>query len=87
MRERGAIAINGACVARARKGISLVISNEDMDDNARIMKYLEKPGMLIDEVSKAVKQVIKIEGGFLGMLLGTLDDLMVGNMLTGKDLL
>ena len=58
MRERGAIAINGACVARARKGITLVISNEDMNDNTRIIKSLEKPGMLIDEVSKALKQEI-----------------------------
>ena len=43
-----------------------------MDDIIRIIKSLENPGVLIDGVSKTVKSEIKQEGGFLGMLFGTL---------------
>ena len=32
MRGRGSIATSGACVIRVGKGVTLVISNEDMDD-------------------------------------------------------
>ena len=40
---------------------------------------------LIDGVNETVKHEIKKqEGGFLGMLLGTLGASILGNMLTGK---
>ena len=32
MRRRGSIATSGVCVIKVRKGVTLVISNEDMDD-------------------------------------------------------
>ena len=42
-------------VARAGKGIALVITNEDADNIIRILKSLENSGVLIDEVSEIVK--------------------------------
>ena len=42
--------VSGSGVVRAGKGITLVISNEDMSDIIRITKSLENPGALIDNV-------------------------------------
>ena len=62
---------NRAGVIRAGKGTCLVILNEGVD--IRIIKSLENSGVLIGGVSEIVKHEIKKqEGGFLGMLLGTL---------------
>ena len=56
-----------------------------MNDIIRIIKSLENSGVLLDGVNEAVKHEIKQqEGGFLGMLLGTLSASKLGNMLTGK---
>ena len=75
----------GRGVIRAGKGIILVILNENMDDIIRIIKSMENLGLLIDGVIKTVKyEIKKQEGGFLSMLLGTLDASVLGNMLTGK---
>ena len=77
--------MRGQGVVRAGKGITLVISNEDMNYIIRIVKSLENSGVFVDEVSETVKHKIKKpEGGFLGMLLGTLGASVLGNMLTGK---
>ena len=77
--------MRGRGVVRAEKEIPLVISNEDMDDIIRILKSLENSVVLIGGVSETVKcQIKKQEGGFLGMLLGTLGASMLGNMLTEK---
>ena len=68
MRRRGVI-IKG-------KGITLVISNEDMGDIIRIKKSLGKSGLLIDRVSETGKHEIKKQKvGFLGVrnLIETLD--------------
>ena len=46
-------------VIRAAKGITLVISNKDMDDVIRIIKPLENLGVFIDGVSETVKHEIK----------------------------
>ena len=68
-------------VVRAREGITLVMSNEDVDDIIKIINSLEKSGVLIDGVSEEVKHEIKKQkGGFLGILLGTLGASMVGNV-------
>ena len=81
MRGRGVIATRGAGVVRAGKGITFVISNEDMDDIIEIIKSWEYSGVLIGEVSETVKHEIKRqEEGFLGILLGTLGVLMLENM-------
>ena len=72
-------------VVRAEKGITLVISNGDLDEIIRKIESLENLGLLIDGVRKTLKNEIKKqEGRFLGMLLGTLKASVLGNMLTGK---
>ena len=77
--------MSGREVGRASKGIVLVILNEDMDDIIRIIKSLENSCVLLDGVGETVKhEVKKQEGGFFGMLLGTLGASVLGNMLTRK---
>ena len=57
-----------------------IISNEERNDAIRRVKYLEESGLLI-KVVEAKEQ----NGGFLGMLLGTVGASLLGNLLTGKD--
>ena len=54
MRGRGAITTSATGVIKARKGITVVISNENMDDIIRILKSLENSGVLIDGVSETI---------------------------------
>ena len=71
-----------------RSGIrTLTISNEVTNDIMKIVKSLEQSGLLIKGVSKKNKNETKErKGGFLGMLLGTLDASLLGNLLTGKSI-
>lgn len=56
-----------------------------MDEIIKITKWLEHWDVLIDVVSKTMKNEIKKrEGGFLNMLLGSLGGSMLGNIVTGK---
>ena len=58
--------IRGWGVLKAGKGVTLVISNEDMVDIARITKSLENSAALIDGVSEIVKHELRRkEVGFL----------------------
>ena len=64
---------------------TLIISNEEMDDIMKILNSLEYVGLLIIGVSKTIENEAKEQkGGFLGMLLGTLGDSLLGNLLTRK---
>ena len=82
---RAVIATRRSVVARIRKGITLVISNEYMDDAFRVVKSLKSSGEEIDRVCETVKQKIeKQKDGFLGMLLATSDAPMLVKMLTVK---
>ena len=61
-------------------GVKLIIEQEDMKD---VMKNI-KAGILLKGVSKAIKNGTKEQrGAFLSMLLGTLGDSLLGNLLTG----
>lgn len=72
MRRQGVIVTSKALVVIAGKGITLVISNENMADLVRMIKSLETSGILIDGVSKIVELKMKIpESRFFGILLGT----------------
>ena len=51
--------ISGKGAARAVKGFTLFILNEDMNDFIKTMKSLEDSGVLIDEVIETVKHKIK----------------------------
>ena len=56
-----------------------------MEDNIKIVKYLEDSGLLLKGVTETVQKEVKEQkGGLLSMLLGTLGSSLVRNILTGK---
>ena len=64
---------------------TLIISNEEMNDIMKIVKFLEESGLLIKGVGETIKNETKEQkGGFLGMLLATLGASLLGNLLTSK---
>ena len=68
-------------------GVKLIIE-EDMQDIIKIIKELENSDILLKEVSKTIENEIKEQrGGFLNMLLGTLEASLLGNLLTGKGIM
>ena len=63
-----------------------MISNNEMEDNIKIVKYLEDSGLLLKWVTETVQNELKEQkGGFLSILLGTLGASSLGNLLTGKE--
>ena len=60
--------------------MTLIISNEEMNDIIEIVKSFKESGILIKIQNEAKEQ----KGGFLSMLLGTLGASLLGNLLTGK---
>ena len=61
---------------------TLIISNEEMNGIIKIVKSLEKSGLLIKSVTQAIKNESKEpKGKFLSRLLGAT---LSGNLLTGK---
>ena len=61
---------------------TLMISNDEMDDILKIVKSLEKSGVLLKGVSETIQHEPKEQrGGFLGMLLGTLGASLLGDVL------
>ena len=63
----------------------LINSNEDMNDDMKIIKSLEESSLLIRRISKAIENEAEEQrGGLLGMLLGTLGARLLGNLLTNK---
>ena len=62
----------------------LIISNDEIGDIIKIVKFLEDSGLLLKEVTETVQNEVKEQkGGFLSMLLGTLGASLLGNLLTG----
>ena len=56
-----------------------------MKDIIKIVKSLEDSGLLLNSVSETVQNEAKEQkGGFLSMLLSTLDASLLGNILTGR---
>ena len=65
-------------------GVKLIIEQEDMNDNMKIIEALENSGILLKGVSKTIENETKEQkGGFLSMLLGTLGASLLGNLLSG----
>ena len=63
----------------------LIISHEKMNDLIEIVKSLEDSGLLLKEFSKTIQNEPKDQkGGFLSILLGTLDVGLLGNILGRK---
>ena len=62
----------------------LITENEDMNDTMKIIEALESSGILLKGVSKTIENETKEQkGGFLSMLLGTLEASLLGNLLSG----
>ena len=65
----------------------LLIPNEKMNDIMKIVQALEDSNILLKGVTKTFKNETKEQkGGFLSMLLGTLGASLLGNLLTGKEI-
>ena len=63
----------------------LIISNKDMEDLIKIVKYLEDSGLLLKGVTESVQNEVKeLKDGFLSRLLGTLGASLLGSLLAGK---
>ena len=63
----------------------LIISNEEMNDIMKTVRSFKESGLLINGISKTIKDEAKEKnGGFLGMLLDTLGA-SLRNLLTGKE--
>ena len=62
--------ICGKGFLRARKGFTLFTSNEGLNDIVKIVKSLEKSGLLINGPTETVKHEIKNhKGGFFGAMM------------------
>ena len=81
-------AIDGSIQKKMRgDGIKLIIEQEGMNDNIKIIEALENSGILLKGVTKTIENETKEQrGGFLSMLLGTLGASLLGNLLSGKGL-
>ena len=56
-----------------------------MEDIIKIIRSLENSGPLLKGVTETIQNELKQQkGGFLSMLLGTLDASLLGNILTGQ---
>ena len=67
---------------------ALIISNEETNDIMKIVQALEDSNILLKGVTKTIKNEIKEQkGGFLSMLLGTLGDSLLVNLLAGKGII
>ena len=64
---------------------TLIISDKEMNDIMKIAQALEDSNILLKGVTKTIKnETIEQKGGFLSMLLGTLEASLLGNILAGK---
>ena len=67
---------------------TLIIENEETNYIIKIIQALENSNILIKGITKTIKNETKEQkGGFLSMLLDTLGASLLGNLLTGKDIL
>ena len=65
--------------------MTLIISNEEMDDIMKIVQALEDSNFLFMGVTEIIKNETKEQkGGFLGTLRDTLESILLGNELSGK---
>ena len=64
---------------------TLIISNDEMEDVIKIVKSLEDSGLLLKGISETIQNEAKVQkGGFLIILLDTLDAILLANILAGK---
>ena len=65
--------------------ITLIISNEELNDIIKIVKSLEDSGLLIKGVGETIDNEAKTQKGrFLGRFLDSLGASLLGNLLRAK---
>ena len=75
--------IHKKVLGSGHNNITLIISNDEMDDILKIVKSLEDSGVLLKGVSETIQHEAKKQrGGFLSMLLGTLGASLLGDILS-----
>ena len=69
--------------------VILIISNVELNDVMKIVKSLEECTLSIKDVSETnkFKEAKEQKRRFLSMLLGTLGASLLGNLLTGKEVM
>ena len=66
----------------------MLISNEEMNDLMKIIKYLQESGLLIKGVNETIKNEAKEQtADFLGIFLGTLGASLLENILGSKGII
>ena len=63
---------------------TLTVSNEEINDIMKIVKSHEESGLWRSELAKQLKMKQKNKKSDFSMLLGRLDDSLLGDQLTGK---
>ena len=64
---------------------ALIISNDEMEDMMKIVKSLEESGLSLKRVGETIQKEVKEQkGGFVSLLLCTLDCSLLENLLTGN---
>ena len=64
-----------------------MISNEEMNDIMKIVQALEDSNILLRGVTKTIKNETKNKkGGIIGRLVGTSGSILLGNLLSGKEI-
>ena len=72
-------------ILESRNMTTLIISNDEIEDIIKIVKFREDSGLLLKGVTETVQNEVKEQkGGFFSMLLSTLGAILLGNFLTGK---
>ena len=72
-------------MSSASRNTTQIISNDEIGDIIKIVKFLEDSGLLLKGITEIVQNEVKEQkGGILGMLLGTLGASLLGNLLKGK---
>ena len=75
--------------ARARKGFTLFISNEDIDNIIKIVESKEKSGLLTDGATATVKLMVSMAASLIAPVASSLTQLVTSlliNAITGKRL-
>ena len=71
--------------ASHNNNITLIISNDEINDIIKIVKYLEDSGLLLKGFTETVQNEVKEQKGrFLSAILGTLGTSLLGNLLIGR---
>ena len=67
------------------RNTTLIISNDELEDIIKIVRSIEDSGLLLKGLTETVQnEVNEQKGRFFSMLLGTLGESLLGNLLTGK---